>query len=210
MICLYGGTFDPVHNGHLHAARTVCDLLSLSQLRLILSARPSHRADTGATIEQRFEMLQLACAEDPRLIADDREIHRQGPSYTVDTLVSFRSAFPDESLCWVIGWDAYRLLTSWHRWQQVAELANLIVVQRPGQDQSLSEEMQAFTDERSTGSLAGMRAGGVLIVTREMLPVSAAEIRELLMSGRSAAHLLPEAVATYISEHNLYGVVSDP
>ncbi len=210
MIALYGGTFDPVHRGHLHAATTVCDLLGLRQLRLILSARPSHRSDTGATIEQRFAMLQLACADDTRLVADDREIHRDGPSYTVDTLEAFREAQPQESLCWVIGWDAYRLLTSWHRWERVAELANLVVVQRPGHEESLTPELEAFTRTRRIDALEEAAVGGVLIIRAEMLPISAAEIRHLLMSGKTAAHLLPGAVATYISEHNLYGVISDP
>ena len=144
MIALYGGTFDPVHNGHLHAAKMVCDLLDLAELRLVLSARPSHRSDTGASISERFAMLRLACADDDRLIADDQEIHRDGPSYTVDTLEAFRASYPAEPLCWVIGWDAYRLLTSWHRWRRVAELANLVVVQRPGHEAALTEEMEQF------------------------------------------------------------------
>jgi nicotinate-nucleotide adenylyltransferase len=210
LICLYGGTFDPIHNGHLHAARTVCDNLQLTQLRLVLSARPSHREDTGANVEQRWEMLNLACDQDPRLVPDDREIHRHGPSYTVETLEALRVEYPDQPIGWVIGWDAYRLLTSWYRWQRVAELANLVIVQRPGHVSVLDEDMRDFTNRRRVTALRGEKFGSVLILEQEMLAISAAQVRALLLSGKTADHLLPGAVGTYISRHNLYGVISDP
>jgi nicotinate-nucleotide adenylyltransferase len=210
LICLYGGTFDPIHNGHLHAARTVCDALQLNQLRLVLSARPSHRKDTGASVEQRWEMLQLACGSEPQLVADDREIHRRGPSYTVETLEALRLAHPEQPIGWVIGWDAYRLLTSWYRWERVAELTNLVVVHRPGHLSELDQDMQEFTRQRQVPALSGEKSGSVVILEQQMLPISAAEVRGLLLSGKTADHLLPGAVATYIRQHNLYGVVSDP
>lgn len=210
MICFYGGTFDPIHNGHLHAARTVCDALGLTSLRLVLSARPSHRQDTGANIEQRWEMLELACGEDSRLIADDREIRRHGPSYTVETLEAVRAAHTETPIGWVIGWDAYRLLTSWYRWQQVAELTNLIVVHRPGHQIALDDDMLEFTRQHRVAALQGEKSGSVLILEQQMLAISAAVVRELLVSGKTADHLLPGTVATYIRQHNLYGVVSDP
>jgi len=210
LICLYGGTFDPVHRGHLHAALTVCEALDLERVHLVLSARPSHREHQGADVDQRWEMLQLACQDDERLFADDRETHRSGPSYTVHTLEAARSENPGESLCWVIGWDAYRLLPSWYEWQRVISLANLIVLQRPGFASELDDTMQAFTRERQVTGLSGQASGGVLLLEQEMLPISAAAIRELLKSGKRADHLLPDAVATYIRQHQLYGVISDP
>lgn len=210
MICLYGGTFDPVHNGHLHAAATVCDALGLNQLQLVLSARPSHREHTGASIEQRWDMLQLACGEDPRFVPDDREIRRNGPSYTVETLEALRAVHPVEPIAWLIGWDAYRLLTSWYRWQRVTELTNLIVVHRPGHLSALDDDMLEFTRQHRVAALRGEKSGSVLILEQEMLAISAAQVRELFVSGKMADHLLPGTVATYIRQHNLYGVVSDP
>jgi nicotinate-nucleotide adenylyltransferase len=210
LICLYGGTFDPVHRGHLHAALTVCEAVDLRRVHLVLSARPSHREHQGAEVDQRWAMLQLACEDDERLFADDREIHRSGPSYTVHTLEAARSENPGESICWVIGWDAYRLLPSWYEWQRVSALANLIVLQRPGFASGLDETMQTFTRERQVTSLSGHASGAVLLLEQEMLTISAAGIRDLLRSGKSADHLLPNAVATYIRQHQLYGVISDP
>ena len=110
MICLFGGTFDPVHNGHLHAAETVVAALGVDEIRLVLSARPSHKDRTGASLEHRWAMLQLACADRPQLVPDDREIRRQRPSYTVETLEAVRAEAPDEDLAWVIGSDAFALL----------------------------------------------------------------------------------------------------
>jgi len=210
LICLYGGTFDPVHNGHLHAAAAVCDALDQSEIALILSARPSHRGRQGATVAQRWQMLQLACRPDRRFKADDRELHRPGPSYTVDTLTAARQAHPEEPIGWVIGSDAYRLLASWHQWRRVTELANLIVLHRPGHPLQLDATMAEFTRLRQVERLDGELAGCVWMLEQDMLEISAAAVRALLAQGRSADHLLPGPVATYIKQHSLYGVISDP
>lgn len=210
MICLYGGTFDPVHNGHLHAARSVCGALAIDSIRLVLSARPSHRGGQGATMQQRWEMLTLACRSDPRLIPDDREMRRDAPSYTVETLEEIRAAEPDAAIVWVIGSDAYALLASWHRWQRLIELANLVVLQRPGYPLELDPLMTEFTSRHRVDAFESMRAGGVLLLDLEMLEISAAGVRARLAAGEPVDDLLPEGVANYIRAHSLYGVVSDP
>ncbi len=209
MICLYGGTFDPVHRGHLRAAEAVCDALGLDNLKLVLSARPSHRGDAGASMEARWEMLKLACSVDGRLEADDRELRRERPSFTVETLEALRAELPAVPIGWVIGSDAYRLLPSWYRWEAVAELANLIVLNRPGHPLELDDIMRAFTAERRVDDLTGHHSGAVLLLEAPLLEISAAEVRGLLGRGASADHLLPDVVATYIREYSLYGVVSD-
>lgn len=155
-------------------------------------------------------MLQLACADDERLLPDDREIHRAGPSFTVATLGAMHEQYPDDSLVWVIGSDAYRLLPQWYEWQQVPSLASLVVLQRPGHDLELSPEMQSFTAARQVTELTKSKVGEVLLLESEMQSVSAEEIRTILAEGSSADHLLPAAVATYISQHGLYGGISDP
>lgn len=205
MICLFGGTFDPVHLGHLHAARAVADALGVEPIRLVLSARPSHKGGTGASIEARWAMLELACADDPRLQPDDREIHRERPSFTVETLEAMRVEHPDESLVWVIGSDAYALLPSWYRWREVLELANLVVLRRPGTFPELNEEMRAYTSEHEVGSLVDCHNGGIFMLDDVMREVAAAEVRAGIAEGRNMAHLLPEPVALYIKKNRLYG-----
>lgn len=210
MIALFGGTFDPVHCGHLHAAIEVCEELGVDRIHLVLSARPAHRDAPGATLEQRWDMLQLACRDDERLLADDREIHRAGPSFTVATLAAMHEQYPDDSLVWVIGSDAYTLLPQWYEWQRVPSLASLVVLQRPGHDLELSPLMQTFTAARQVAELTESTVGEVLVLDAAMHAVSAEEIRTILAEAGRADHLLPTAVATYISQHGLYGGISDP
>jgi nicotinate-nucleotide adenylyltransferase len=218
LICLFGGTFDPVHHGHLHAARTVCEALSLNRIRLVLSANPGHRDEPGASTSDRWRMLELACADDARLVPDDVEVRRAarqgGRSYTVETLEVIRSAHPDAVVAWVLGSDAYAGIARWHRWREIFELANLLVLRRPGAALSLPEEVAALTRERQIHETPEVPAGGVLVLTASMLNVSASGIRRSLRGdqggqGSAVADLLPAAVYTYIKEHHLYGVVSD-
>ena len=205
MICLFGGTFDPVHLGHVHAADTVCAALSLAEIRLVLSARPSHKQITGASLEDRWEMLKLACEDHPQLVPDDREVHRQRPSYTVETLLEVRAEYPLESVVWVIGSDAFLLLPSWHRWREVLELANLVVLLRPGHPLQPDAEMAALIEAHRVDSLHDRVAGGVVLLEDEMADVAAEDIRAGLAAGRDVSHLLPERVANYIRQHGLYG-----
>lgn len=216
-MCLFGGTFDPVHLGHVHAARTVAEALDVA-VHMLLSARPGHRGTPGATVAQRWEMLRLACAGEARLLPDDTEIRRAErvgrPSYTVETLEELRAARPEGTLVWVIGSDAYRELATWHRWRDVFELAHLLVVRRPGAPLALEGELEGITRERLVdGPLRGA-GGGIRVLDTPMQDISATAIRAALAAGgtRAAgtAHLLPRAVYTYINQYHLYGVVSDP
>ncbi len=214
MICLFGGTFDPVHFGHLHAARSVCESLGMSNIRLLLAARPGHRAAPGAPVEHRWRMLELACAGDPRLRPDDREVRRARrtarPSYTVDTLEEVRTEAPDEPLFWVIGSDAFRGLPTWHRWHEVLDLAHLVVLRRPGVPLLLAGPLEALTEARRTREVPDGPAGRILILDVLMRSISSTAVRAALAEGAPTDHLLPAAVYTYISRHDLYGVRSDP
>ncbi|MDH3640843.1 MAG: nicotinate-nucleotide adenylyltransferase [Gammaproteobacteria bacterium] len=214
MICLFGGTFDPVHRGHIHGALTVCDVLELSQLRMVLSARPGHRQQPAADAGHRWRMLSLACDADDRLIADDRELQRDAPSYTVDTLVELRREAGNAPLGWVLGSDAFADLPSWHRWTEVLELTNLVILQRPGQDAGAAMEfgpVLAELCERHRVDHAPTTACGQIVFLEDEMPaISASEVRAGLAAGRSVDHLLPEGVATYITRHGLYGVLRDP
>jgi nicotinate-nucleotide adenylyltransferase len=204
LICLFGGTFDPVHNGHIHAAEAVVAALDLAEIRLVLSARPSHKDSTGASLEQRWTMLQQACADRPALTPDDREMHRSRPSYTVETLEAIRLETPGEDLAWVIGSDAYALLDTWYRWQEVLTLANLIVLRRPGEFLKMSEQMAAYTEAHQVESLVDCHKGGIFMLEDSMQEVSAQVIRAELAAGRDVSHLIPSPVALYIRDNHLY------
>jgi nicotinate-nucleotide adenylyltransferase len=217
LICLFGGTFDPVHVGHVHAAMAVCDALDLPEIRLLLSARPGHRGTTGAPVAQRWRMLELACAEDPRLVPDATEVRRGErlgrPSYTVETLEEIRAGQPRAVVAWVVGSDTYRDLTSWHRWREVLDLANLVVLRRPGAPLELPGELDELTRARQIEGRPRQPGGGVLLLDAPMRDVSATRVRAALGGGpltaADVADLLPPAVYTYIKKYHLYGVVGD-
>ena len=134
-IGLLGGTFNPVHNGHLRSAVEVRERLALDELRLVPSARPPHRAAPEVTAEQRLAMVQLALAGSDELQVDARELQRSSPSWTVDTLASLRAELgPQAVVFFILGWDAFCGLPGWHRWQELLELAHLVVLQRPDFD----------------------------------------------------------------------------
>lgn len=216
MICLFGGTFDPVHLGHLHAATCVCEALPADSVRLLLSARPGHRDAPGASAAHRWAMLELACAQDPRLLPDATELRRAQrigrPSYTAETLDALRAEQPGAVINWVIGSDAYREIRTWHRWRDVFELCNLVVLRRPGAALALDPELAELTRSRCVDGPPQAPAGAVCILEAAMLDVSATEVRKALANPENAAtvaDLLPSAVYTYIKKYHLYGVLSD-
>ena len=201
MIAFLGGTFDPVHNGHLHAARTVAQALACP-VRLVLSAQPPHRVPPEASAEQRWALLELACAGQARLAADDIELRRGGPSYTVDTLAALRARHGNEPLSWILGADAFNEIHTWQRWREVLGFGHLLVLQRPGA--TLKGPALEFYRDHRCADLGPLPAGGIRLLDKAMLPVSASAIRALIAKGGDAAHLLPQGVSTYIRQHGLY------
>ena len=209
MIALLGGTFDPIHNGHIHAANSAAMALAVARVDLVLAARPKHRAAPVASIEHRWAMLELAVADQPRLGADDREIRRGTATYTIDTLEDVRAeAGPDEPIVWLLGWDAYRQLPTWHRWRDLSTFAHLAVLKRPGADEALDATMRAFTERHRVDERAELMhtaAGSVLFVDAPMQAISSTDIRARLARGDDVRALLPSAVSTYITNHRPYG-----
>lgn len=210
MICLFGGTFDPVHRGHIHGATTVCEALDLPEVRMVLSARPWHRNAPAASARHRWQMLCLACAVDPRLVPDDRELTRDAPSYTVDTLAEVRAEVADAGIIWVLGSDAFADLPTWHRWTEVLQLTNLVILQRPGECPRWTDALTRLCAAHRVDHPPDAAFGQIMFLESEMQAISASQIRAALAAGRPVAHLLPDQVATYISRHGLYGVVRDP
>lgn len=206
-IGLLGGTFDPIHYGHLRSALEVREWLALDELRLVPSARPPHRAEPGATAQQRLEMVHLATAADTGLCVDDRELARDRPSFTVETLESLRAEIGDDvAIFMIVGWDAFCSLPGWHRWEEVLELASLVVLQRPDYDLDPPEVLKDLMAARSVTDPAQAHApcGEIICLAQTPLAISATHIRSLVGQGRSARFLLPDAVLGYIETHGLY------
>ena len=201
---LLGGTFDPVHFGHLRSAVEVCEQLQLDELRLIPSARPPHRGMPGATAAQRLRMVELALGQGGGLQVDDRELQRERPSYTVETLESLRQELgSDVALFMVLGWDAFCGLPSWHRWESLLELANLVVLQRPDYDLEVPEVLKDLLAARSADQ-PERRHGQIICLSQTPLAISATHIRTLVGKGASPRFLLPDAVLDYIENEGLY------
>lgn len=210
MIGVLGGTFDPIHFGHLRTALDVTETLNLEQLRFIPCGEPPHREPPVASAAQRLAMVQVAITGEPRFAADDREIQRGGPSYMVETLESLRDELGEQqSLALIVGLDAFAALDSWHRWQELIGLAHLIVMTRPGwsmQDIS-SADLQALVSEHRADDLArchNQAAGCVIFCPVTELNISSTGIRQQLRAGRDVRFLLPESVRELIQQQHIY------
>lgn len=204
MIGIFGGTFDPVHYGHLRSALEVKEILDLDEIRLIPSAQPPHRNTPHASAAMRVEMLQLATKNHPDLIVDTRELNRQGASFMVDTLLSLRHDFPNKALLLIIGSDAFNRLDSWHQWQRLFDFAHIVVLTRPGTER---KQLDSFFSARHTDHkqvLSKQLAGKLYFQPITQLDISATKIRELIASHSNPAFLLPDSVIAYIDQHQLY------
>lgn len=199
-IGLLGGTFDPVHFGHLRPALEVKETLGLSELRLLPCHVSPHRSEPSATPQQRLRMLTLATEPHAALSVDDRELRRPPPSYTVDTLEALRAEQPEAGLVFVMGRDAFAGFERWHHWPRILELAHLVVTTRPG----YRLQSQAFEITQDAGALRRGQAGNVLHCEVTALDISASAIRSLVRAGRDIAYLVPHAVHRYIVEQQLY------
>jgi nicotinate-nucleotide adenylyltransferase len=205
---IFGGTFDPVHFGHLRAAVEAREKLGLADFRLLPAGRPPHRSDTVANGEQRLEMLRLAIDGCPDLRVDDREVRRAGYSYMVDTLAEIRGEAGQAPLLLMIGQDAANALDGWHEWRRLFELAHLVVMRRPDAHFNCGGELRRQIEGRRVHDAAKLQqqpAGRVLSLEITQLDISSTHIRFLLAAGRSARFLLPDRVIDYIREEGLYG-----
>lgn len=205
MIGVRGGTFDPIHTAHLRATQEVAEALSLSQVRFIPGKLPPHRSQPDATADQRLAMVELAIASNERFLADDRELRREGYSYTVDTLRSLRQELGEnEPLVLILGLDAFQGFTSWHEWEAITTLAHLAVTSRPDYT---AQPLQAWAQAMQTDNAEELRnspAGKLFFTDTTALAISATDIRHQQQEQRSIRYLLPDAVYDYIQHQNLY------
>ncbi len=204
---LLGGTFDPVHYGHLRPAQEVLRALGLEEIRIIPAAQPPHRRTPAASAEHRLRMVELAVREFAGFQVDDREYRRGGPSYTVLTLESLRAEFGARPLCLLMGIDAFLEIGTWHQWTRLPELAHLIVMQRPGWQ--IPAKLSAWAAPRicrEPHALAASGAGCVFFQSVAPQDISATRLRAAIARGESVAGQLPPAVWDYIRTHRLYSV----
>jgi len=204
---IFGGTFDPVHFGHLRAASEVKELLGIDDFRLFPAGMPPHRDSTHAHGDHRLAMLRLAVADHPDLAVDDREIRRQGASYMVDTLIDLRAETGDRPLLLVVGQDAANQLDEWHRWKELFELTHIVIMTRPSAAHDYSAELGNSLDGRIVENrqlLFDRPAGLVLHLNVTQLAISSTNIRNLISRGLSPRFLLPDRVLAYAQYHDLY------
>lgn len=207
-----GGMFDPVHEGHLAAARLAQTALALDCVHLVPCARPNHRGQAGASGADRLAMLQLATAGEPSLLVDDRELQRPGISFMVDTLSSFVEQYPAASLVYILGRDSFETLPGWHRWLDLLDLCHLAVVSRPRASSSHAQpaglpavlaDQLAQRQVDSAGALFRHARGKVLMLDALDMPVSSTSLRHALAQIDAPAEI-PSAVLAYIRQHGLY------
>ncbi len=206
-LAILGGTFDPVHYGHLRCGEEARKKLGLTRLVLLPAGEPAHRGPPQATTQQRLDMLRLALGEFPHLELDDRETRRKGPSYMVETLAELRRENPDRPLMLLLGQDAANLLHTWFDWRRLFLLAHIIILTRPGSAVEYNELLSAELEHRLTDDISLVKsslAGQVMQIEVGLVDVSATGIKHILAQGKLPASMLPAPVLEYIRENRLY------
>ena len=207
-IGIFGGTFDPIHHGHLRLAEEIADAFDLREVRFIPTGQPPHRAAPQASAPHRLEMVRRAIEGNPRFVLDDREIRAVRVSYTLDTLRELRSELGEQQpLCLLLGADAFLGLPGWHEWQNLFELAHIVVALRPGSNmqQGLPEALQREVDMRlAKGEALTGAAGSVRLFDMTPLAISASSVRHALAQQRSVRYLVPDGVLDYLQQQQLY------
>jgi len=205
-IGIFGGTFDPIHFGHLRLAEEMAEGLGLDQVLFIPAGQPPHRGAPRIAATHRLEMVRRAIAGNPRFAVDAREVTSPRPSYTVDTLTALRAELGKEQPLWLLlGADAFLELPTWHEWRRLFELANIAVAARPGAQMLQSDLMpEPLKSEVLKRPETNGPAGSVMLRQTTPLDISATAIRDTLARHGSARYLLPDAVLDYIHEHQLY------
>jgi len=212
-IGIFGGTFDPIHYGHLRPALDVLEALDLAEVRFIPCGDPPHRGRPVAPAALRLAMVQAAIAPEPRFVIDEREIHSNRPSYSIVTLESLRRELPDAPLALIVGMDAFLGLMSWHRWRELLDVAHLVVAHRPGWQLQAEGELSTLVAERQANHPAALHetpAGSIYLQAVTQLEISATAIRARIAAGGEMHYLMPEEVRALILQAGCYRTAGRP
>jgi len=204
---IFGGTFDPIHYGHLRTAFELRQALRLAEVRFLPTGNPPHRDHTLADAAMRLAMVRAAVADQPGFVVDDREVRRTGVSYSVDTLTELRAEHPHRSLCLLLGMDAFLGLPHWHRWQDILSLAHVVVAHRPGWKAPTQGPLGEVMVDRGTGmirDLHGQSAGRIYVHAVTQLEISSTELRQLVAAGGDPRYLVPDPVRAVVRESGCY------
>ena len=211
---ILGGTFDPIHNGHLRIAQEALEQCDLAQVRIIPCGTPPHRGAPQADAKSRWEMVRLAVDGHPGFLVDEREVFRTDPCYTVDTLTGLRAELgAQQPLCLILGGDAFLQLHTWHEWKRLFELAHIVVLQRAGGPplgnamNNADPALQAEYRARLVPGAAALHEapnGAIFVADMPALEISATDIRRRCAEGKSVRYLVPDGVANYITTNSLY------
>ena len=204
---VFGGTFDPIHYGHLRTAFEMLQALRFDEVRFMPCGNPPHRGEPFADAELRLEMVRVATEGQHGFVVDDRELQREGPSYSVDTLSALRAEFPLRPIGLIIGMDAFLSLPKWYHWREILQLAHIIVAHRPGwraPDMGPLGDLLADRGTHRIGDLHQAKAGHIYIHDVTQLEISSSDIRELVAVGRDPRFLLPDKVRDVIERSGCY------
>lgn len=208
-IGIFGGTFDPIHFGHLRTALELYQALDLGEVKLIPCYQPVHRKNPIATPEQRLEMVQVAIEDEPALTVDPCEIERRSPSYMIDTLISLREKCPETPLCLIMGIDALLGFPSWHRFADILTLAHLVIAHRPQYQLPQTGTIADLLKERLKYQAAALHetlSGNILLHPVTALEISATDIRKQITKGLNPRYLMPDSVYQYIKKQGVYSL----
>ncbi len=204
---IFGGTFDPIHLGHLRTAFELQQTLGLAEVLFLPTGDPPHRSEPLADANLRLAMVRAAVADQPGFIVDDREVRRSGVSYSVDTMTELRAEFPTRPLCLLLGMDAFLGLPGWLRWQELFELVHVVVAHRPGWKAPTKGPLGELLVDRGTGSVQELHrapAGRLYIQAVTQLEISSTELRQLVEADRDPRYLVPDPVREIIRESRCY------
>lgn len=208
-IGILGGTFDPIHFGHLRLALELYETLDLAKIHIIPCYQPVHRKLPVATPEHRFAMIECAVRNEPALYADPREIKRGNPSYMIDTVIDLRKEMPNTPICLLLGIDAFLGFTSWHRFRDILDYVHLVIAHRPQYHLPTTGIIADLLKERllpEINDIHRLLNGRIIVKPITALEISATDIRKQIALGRNPRYLLPDSVYNYIKQHGIYSI----
>ncbi len=203
-IGVFGSSFDPIHLGHLRLVEKVQQVMKFDEIRMVLTGRPPHKPYSSISRDDRWHMLCLACNSRDYLVPESFEKDRAEPSYSIDTIEFLIERNLAASFCWIMGSDAYYGLPSWHRWRELFDLCNFVVVNRPMKEELIGDHMSEFFNRRMVKQIDAAKNGQILNLKLPMIEISSSEIRRLIKKQGRFFEFMPRSVADHIASRRLY------